>query len=454
MVSLSIFSKNRPTIMRYILTIGFALILNSHAFSASKKVFIFEIKSEIDPRTSRYTKLALEAAKTAKADILILELNTFGGTVDDADKIRTLLLDFPKPIYVFINKNAASAGALISIACDSIYMALGSNIGAATVVSGNDGMPVPEKYQSYMRSLMRSTAETNRRNPLIAEAFVDPDIKLDTTIKKNGKVLTFTTKEAIKNGYCEAQLNSIEEILNKTDLKNAEIIKYKTTTTEDIISFFINPAISGILILVIIGGIYFELQSPGIGFPLFAAIIAAVLYFVPYYLNGLAEYWEIGVFLVGLVLLGLEIFVIPGFGVVGIAGILSIFGSLILIMVNNKNFDFDYVNERQMYNAIWPVLIGFIGSIVFIVMGSKALIQSKYFKKISLSGTDIKPMTLEDGVNLDLIGKVGITKSVLKPVGKIKIEDQLFEASSEGEYIEAGIEITVIAVRNGYLYVK
>jgi membrane-bound serine protease (ClpP class) len=305
-----------------------------------------------------------------------------------------------------------------------------------------------------MRSLMRSTAETNKRNPKIAEAFVDPDVKLDTLIKKNGKVLTFTTKEALKNGYCEAQVNSIDDILKRNDLSNSEVSYYKSSAIEQIITFFINPAISGILILIIIGGIYFELQTPGVGFPLFAAIIAALLYFVPYYLNGLAEYWEIGVFIVGLVLLGIEIFVIPGFGVVGIAGIVCLFGSLILIMVNNKNFDFDYVGERQLYNALWPVLIGFISSFGLIIIGSKAFLQSKYFKKISLSGQDIKPVSFTDELDTALVGKMGITKTALRPFGKIIIEDEILEASSEGEYIEVGKTIKVLFLKNGVAFVK
>ena len=176
-----------------ILNTVLGLFLFSLSLQAQKKVFYFSIDAEIDTRTSRKTQLALEKATASKADIVLLELNTYGGVVNDADKIRTLLLNAKMPVWVFINKNAASAGALIAIACDSIYMADGANIGAATVVNGNDGMPVPEKYQSYMRSMMRSTAETNGRNPKIAEAFVDPDIILDTNIKKMRKVLTLTT---------------------------------------------------------------------------------------------------------------------------------------------------------------------------------------------------------------------------------------------------------------------
>ena len=130
------------------------------------RVMIMEIKSDIDPRTNRYVDLALEYADEVEADIVLIEMDTYGGTVNDAKDIVENLLDYKKPVYVFIDKDAASAGALISIACDSIYMAPGSSIGAATVVVG-DGMAAPDKYQSYMRSTMRSTAEETGRDPAI-----------------------------------------------------------------------------------------------------------------------------------------------------------------------------------------------------------------------------------------------------------------------------------------------
>ena len=151
-------------------------------------VFVMEIKAEIDARMNHYVELALDEARSIEADLVIIEMDTYGGAVNDADDIRTMVLEFEKPIYVFINKDAASAGALISIACDSIYMAAGSSIGAATVVTP-DGQAAPDKYQSYMRSMMRSTAEANGRDPQIAEAMVDETIEIDS-ISAEGKVLT------------------------------------------------------------------------------------------------------------------------------------------------------------------------------------------------------------------------------------------------------------------------
>ena len=262
----------------YIFLPIFILLKINISFSQEKKlnVLLVEIKQNIDPRINRYTKLMLEEVEKKDYDMIIIEMDTYGGALNDADDIRTRILDFDKPIYSWINKDAASAGALISIACDSIYMSSGASIGAATVVTA-DGSAAPDKYQSYMRSIMRSTAEAKNRDPNIAEAMVDQDVKIDS-LSQEGKVITFSTSEAIKNGFCEAEINSIDELMNHLNYDNYEINKFELSSTENIIAFFLNPMISSVLILIILGGIYFELQTPGVGFPIMAAIIAGILY--------------------------------------------------------------------------------------------------------------------------------------------------------------------------------
>jgi len=141
---------------------------------SNKKLLIykFDIKKEIAPPVWRSTKIAMEEAVEKKADLVLIEMSTYGGMLESADSIRTKILDSPIPVFVFINHNAASAGALIAIACDSIYMTTGSSIGAATVVD-QSGQVVPDKYQSYMRAMMRSTAEATGRDPNIAQAMVE-----------------------------------------------------------------------------------------------------------------------------------------------------------------------------------------------------------------------------------------------------------------------------------------
>lgn len=420
---------------------------------STAKVFIMDIKADIDPRMNRQVTLAFEEAITWEADYIVIEMDTYGGAVTDANDIVTTILDYEKPVYVFINKDAASAGALISIACDSIYMTKGASIGAATVVTA-EGIAAPDKYQSYMRSTMRSTAEAKGRDPKIAEAMVDQSIELDS-ISPAGQVLTFSTSEAIKHGYCEAQVASIEEIMERSGIENYETYKYELTVTEKIIAFFLNPFVSGILIMMIIGGIYFELQTPGVGFPILAATIALVFYFVPYYLNGLAANWEIVAFFVGIVLIGLEVFVIPGFGVAGIAGISLTIGSLMLVMINNDMFDFSFVDGSEIFVAALTTVTALILSIAVMVVGGVRLTQSKVFQRIALVDEQKK----EEGYTsrfsqVSLMDKEGLAYTKLRPSGKVLIDDELYDAFTRGNFIEKDDKIIVISEEGTSLKVK
>lgn len=446
--------RHNRIILFNLLIVAFML---STAFSSAaqekKKVFLMKIDAEIDPRTNRYSELALEEARELDVDIVILEMDTYGGAVNDADDIRTRMLEFEKPILVYINKDAASAGALISIACDSIYMAPGASIGAATVVVAT-GEAAPDKYQSYMRSIMRSTAEARGRDPKIAEAMVDQEIAIDS-VTEAGKVLTFSTSEAIKHGFCEAEVTSIDDILKRNGVEDYELIEFELSTSERIIKLFLNPFVSGILILVIIGGIYFELQTPGVGFPIMASIIAAVLYFVPYYLNGLAANWEIIVFFVGIVLLLVEVFVIPGFGVAGIGGIILMVGSLILVMLNNDLFDFSFVDTGDITKAAASTLSGMLAAILLMFFGGVRLTQTNVFKRISLEDTQNKSDGYTSNFNThSYLGMTGTTYTVLRPSGKIMIDGELKDAFTRGDYIEKDRKVEVIDESGTSLKVK
>jgi membrane-bound serine protease (ClpP class) len=385
---------------------------------------------------------------------VLIDMDTYGGAVNDADLIRTKLLEYPKPTWVFINKNAASAGALISIACDSIYMTPGANIGAATVVTG-DGTAAPDKYQSYMRSMMRSTAEAKGRNPKIAEAMVDQNLVVDTIVQA-GQVITFTAAEAIKYGFCEGTARSIEEVLALNNIENYEIIRYEQSIAERIISIFLNPVISGILILVIVGGVYFELQTPGVGFPIMASIVAAVLYFIPYYLLGLAENWELLLFIIGLGLVAVEIFVIPGFGIFGIAGIILTFGALMMMMLDNQLFDFRFVPVDQVFEALIAVLIGIGGAFIVLVLGGFRLSQSAYMQRVSLQTTMDKSLgySSADMNQHSLVGQTGVAYTVLRPGGKVLINDRLYDATTRGDYINRDESVIVVSEEVSTLRVK
>ncbi len=418
------------------------------------KVMVMEIKAEIDPRMTRYVELALEHAEKTNVNYVIVEMDTYGGVLTDAKEIVDMIMGLKKPIWVFINSDAASAGALISIACDSIYMSPGASIGAATVVEGGSGQAAPDKYQSYMRSIMRSTAEENGRNPRIAEGMVDERIVIDS-IKQAGKVITFTTSEAIANGYCEAKVQSIKEILERNKIENYEIETFHLGVVDKVIAIFLNPFISGILILIILGGIYFELQTPGAVFPILAALVALVLYLVPYYLNGLAQYWEIIALFVGILLLAAEIFVIPGFGVAGVAGIALTISSLVLIMLNNDFFNFEFVPFGDMVVAAVVVFGGVAGGVLLLFFGGARLSQTGAFKRIALMETQGSSQGYSvNTFEISLVGKRGTAYTVLRPSGKVMIDEQVYDAFTRGDYVEKGEVIEVLATEGVTLKVK
>lgn len=420
-----------------------------------KKIYTFLIDDNIDPRMNRRVQLALEDAKNKEADLILIEMDTYGGAVNDADDIRTMILEADIPIHVWINKDAASAGALISIACDSIYMASGASIGAATVVMGGGGDAAPDKYQSYMRSMMRSTAEAKGRNPKIAEAMVDQNIEIEGVSAK-GSVITFSVSEAIENGFCEGQADSKKEIIEeKLGIKEYEIIAYEISGVEKVIAFFLNPVVSGFLILVIFAGIYFEIQTPGVGFPLAASITAIILYFIPYYLTGLAANWEIAVFIVGVILLLVEIFLIPGFGIFGILGIIGILVGLTLGMIPNDAFDFTFVPSGELFAALVTVILAAIAAIGLIFFMAPKVNQWRAFSSIALASTQKR----EEGYTStlysnNLMGKEGIAHTRLMPSGKVMIEEEVYDAYSRGEFIDKGEKVKVISTEGTSLKVK
>lgn len=330
--------------MKIITTSLFITVLSLflHANATEKIIYKIDIKKEIGSTTWLYIQKGFVEAIEKKADAVLIHMNTYGGEVLYADSIRTKILNADLPVYVFIDNNAASAGALISIACDKIFMRPGGSIGAATVVN-QTGEEMPDKYQSYMRATMRATAEAHgqdtiilgndttykwKRDPLIAEAMVDERTVVPNLID-SGKTLTFTALEAQKFGYCDGIAANVDEVITKyLQFESYQLITFQPTTIDNVKGFLMSSIFQGILIMLIIGGIYFELQTPGIGFPLAIAIAAALLYFAPLYIEGLAANWEILIFIIGLVLIALEIFVIPGFGVAGVSGIVLVLAGL------------------------------------------------------------------------------------------------------------------------------
>ena len=457
--------------MKYLVFILLLLGFLSHAndsVSVGKTVYVFELRKEIGPATWRTSMQSIDRAMAMKADIIIIHMNTYGGLVDAADSIRTKILNCPIPVYVFVDNNAISAGALIAIAADKIYMREGASIGAATVVH-QTGAEAPDKYQSFMRSMMRATAETHgkdtivsgkdttyrwRRDPQIAEAMVDPSVSIKGVIDST-KVLTLTTQEAIRLRYCEGKAEKIEDILTANYISDYKIERYTLTPLEKVIQFLINPYLQSLLIMLIIGGIYFELQTPGIGFPLVVAITAALLYFAPLYLEGLANHWELLIFFTGLILIGIEIFALPGFGMAGISGIIMMVLGLSLAMVDKLVFKWDFTAGLiDVFKSACIVIGSSALALTLSIWLGRSFLTNPRLKTVMLTAEQRSSEGYVSFDNLsDMIGVTGTARSMLRPAGKVDIDGKLYDAICEIGYINPGEQVKVIRYETGQLYV-
>ena len=433
--------------------------------TAKPLIYQIDIQQEIDNTTWLYLKNGLAEAERLQAQAVLIHMNTYGGLLEAADSMRTAILYSPIPVSVFIDNNAASAGALISIACQRIYMRKGANIGAATVVD-QTGKAMPDKYQSYMRSMIRSTAESHgkdtlitqqdtsfrwHRDPLIAEAMVDDRVVMPNLVD-SGKVLTFTAQEAMKWHYCEGLAESVDQVITQyMGYSNYDLVAYQPSFYDRVKGFLLSPMLQSLLIMLIIGGIYFEMQTPGIGFPLATSVVAAVLYFAPLYIDGLAQSMEILAFLLGLLLLLVEIFVIPGFGIAGISGIVLIVGGLTLSLLGNRDFDFQQVSAADSGRAALTVLLGLGIGFALILWLSHKIGSKGPLRRMALN-TDLGE-AISSPTHQELIGKAGIAQTVLRPSGKVWIEGKVYDGISESGFVEKGEPIVVVKSENAQLYV-
>ena len=431
------------------------LTMSMPAFAATK-VVILPLEDEIDARAWQHTRRACEKAVEDQAELFVIRMNTYGGALDAADSIRTSLMHLPVPTVAYINHNAASAGALIALACDSVFMTPGSSIGAATVVNGQ-GQPMPDKYQAYMSSIMRSTAErhgkwladgdtilTWRRDPNIAASMVNPD-----------SVTAFTSSEAVAAGFSDGTVSSLDEMFERLGVEDPDIETFEPTLTDDIIGFLSNAGVRALLVMLIIGGIYMEMHTPGLGFAAAVSLVAACLYFLPMLISGTLPAWIVITLVIGVVLIALELFVIPGFGICGIAGIIAVvvaLGAAITPVVGSD----DNVTLAIISKPLITVGIGLVAAVALVAWLTSRH-GPKFFRRHSelLLTQDIKNGYI--GVDMGpakLVGHKATAMTDMRPAGKILFEGEVYDAVSTGAFIDAGSHLKILRYENAQLYVE
>ena len=417
-------------------------------------VYLIPIDGMIDNSLARYIDRANADAEAAEAALIVYHIDTFGGLVDAADKIRKSILGVSIPTVAFIDKNAASAGALISYSSDRIVMAPGSSIGAATVVEGGSGAVASEKYQSYMKGLMRATATANGRDPQIAEAMVDDSLEVPG-ISEAGSLLTLAYDEALEVEVAEAILPSIDSILETLEISEASRVDHQASGAEQFLRFFSSPVLQSILMLMMMGGLYFELQTPGVGFAGLMALIGAALFFAPHYMLGLVESWEIALFVVGVILLIVEIFVIPGFGVAGISGLILVLGSLTAGLIGNVGLDMP--DRSAVTSAVGTM------AVTLVLLGVLVYSLARYLPSSQrLNGLVLAPeLSSAEGyvaadTDFSLLGAIGRALTPLRPSGTVQINEtsERVDVITAGEFIPSGALVRVVNVRGARVEVR
>lgn len=433
-----------------ILILIFTSIEIVYSEDASKVYVIKKLEfQEINRWYDAYIKKAIKKAADEGASLIILELDTPGGLLSSALSIKNSIIESDIPVVAYINKNALSAGALISLSCEAIYMSDGSIIGAATPVymKGDEIEKAGEKEISAMRAAMRSSAERNKKNVRVAEAMVDETIVL--TKKNDGidlddkTLLTLSAEEALKVNIADGKANSITDIIKLRNLSENSVIKNVEEEKYDyILRFLINPVVLSALISIGIIGVYIELKTPGFGIGGVISIIAFSIFFFAQIFVGDSGFLAPAIFFLGIVLLAIEIFVIPGFGITGILGIFGIAAGIFM--------SFGINNIAQ---ATLVVFVSLISDIILIIILARFILKSKGFKNKMALETDTAGYHSSVSYD-DLLGLEGITETLFRPSGNIIIDGKKYDAITEGEFINKGAKIKVILVEGNKIVVK
>ena len=409
-------------------------------------VYRVPVTGEIELGLAPYIQRAVKEAAEVGAAALILDIDTPGGRVDAAEIISDALTDSEVPVYSLVNRRAYSAGALIALSTSRIYMRPASVIGAATPVDGT-GTKAPEKIVSAMRSQMRALAESNGLEPEVAAAMVDEDIEIDGVVE-SGKLLTLTTEEAVEIGYAEA-IEDLDALLVELGHEGATVVTLELNWAEHLVRFFSSSLVSPFLLSLGFLGLLIEIRTPTFGLAGTMGLISLGLFFGSNMIVGLAGLEDVLIVGAGLVLLGIEAFIVPGFGIFGVAGVVAILTGLYMSLLGNIPTMPDFTRAAWVLTSSTLLLIGSAWALIRTLPSSSRLAESGIFlpaKTTSAIGYESAE------VRSDLVGKYGTAITDLRPAGTALIGDERIDVVSESEWISAGTPVKVLSAE-GYRHI-
>ena len=440
----------------------FIILFAGFLHSAEQKVYRVPIQGVIDLGLPTFIERVIQEAENDQVEVIIFDIDTFGGRVDAATQIKDAILDSDVPTVAFINRRAISAGALISLSCETIYMTGGGTIGAATAVDMS-GNKASEKVISYMREEMASTAESRDRNTIIAKSMVDEELSFTHVIidddsvevtdlegRKEGKLITLTTEQALRYKMADGTAENMDELLVSLELSDATLKSFSENWSENLVRFLTNPVVASLLTTFGFLGILFELQSPGWGIPGTFGAVCLALSLGASAIVRLATMSDLLIVLVGLVLLMVEAFLIPGFGVAGVAGIGVILWGLYMLLLPDVP-----VSEEVYYSALTGLTIGLIGGFIALILLFKMVTKTKFWTKLTSPGVESQDEGYSTSIGLeDMVGKIGIATSDLRPSGWALLGDRKIFVVTKGEFVDKDQSIKILSVDGNRVVVR
>jgi membrane-bound serine protease (ClpP class) len=425
-------------------------------------VYRVPIQGTIDLGLPPFIERTIAAAEEEEAVAIIFDIDTFGGRVDAATQIKDAILGSKVLTVAFINRRAISAGALISLSCEKIYMTGGGTIGAATAVD-MQGKKASEKVISYMREEMASTAEKRDRNTTIATGMVDEELSFthlvisgdsvevtDLEGRKEGKLITLTTEKALKYKIADGEGETFEEVLSALGIANATIRSAKENWSENFVRFLTNPVVASLLTTFGFLGILFELQSPGWGIPGTFGAVCLALSLGASYIVRLATMTDLLIVFVGVLLLLVEVFLIPGFGLAGLSGIGIILWGLYELLLPDVP-----VGHEIHSMVLTGFTIGIIGGIIGFILLFKLMTKTEFWQKLTSPNVQEKEKGYSSSIGLeDLTGEEGITDTDLRPSGWVNVGDQRIFVVTEGSYINKNEKVKILSVDGNRVVVR
>ncbi len=406
------------------------------------------VHGDIELGLAPFVERSLREAVATGAAAVILDIETPGGRVDAAQRIADAIGDSEVPVFAFINRRAYSAGALIALAADEIFMRPASVMGAATPVVGA-GEKAPEKIVSAMRSQMRTLAEARGLNPAIAEAMVDEDIAIDGVVEA-GKLLTLTTSEAVELGFAR-EVEDFSALLAELDLTGAQVVSMRVNWAERIVRFLSNPLVAPFLLSLGFLGLIIEVKSPGLGLAGLAGLVALSLFFGSHFIIGLAGMEDLILFGIGLVLIGVEVFIVPGFGIFGVLGGVGVLAGVYMAMVGDLATLPDFAQAGAVLST----------SLLIIMITSWALLRHlPRSGQLARSGVFLVTKGgREEGWTSavrrpDLVGREGVTLTDLRPTGTVLLGEERVDAVAESGWVEDGTKVRVVSSEGYRLVVR